>query len=91
MGNIKILLDKVNVPMGSFIIYTLYSIIMGFTIASSIAAFAFSGVYCFNLYLKSREKESLSDELSIKIKNLESNLQSVKLAQGMKTFERKSI
>lgn len=86
MASIRLLLLRVNVSMTAFIIFTVYSIIVGFSIASSIAAFAFASLYGFNMFLKHKEKEVISEEMMNKIKHLESNLQAVKMAQGMRTL-----
>lgn len=78
-------LTDINVPQLGFICFLLHSIIVGFSIASSIAAFAICGLYGFKMLVDKQKNIDLNKEVLQKIANMESNLNVIKLGQGFRT------
>lgn len=78
---------QTNVPMAAFIVFIVHSTIVGFTIASSIAAFAICGLFAFRMFLDNRKKLDVTDELLRKLQYLESGLNAMKLGRGFRTTD----
>lgn len=82
-------LSKANVPMAGFIIFTLYSVIAGFSIGSSIASFAFAGLYAYRMFLDDRDERGDVDTILEKVKRLEDTVSAIKMANGFKLEQKR--
>lgn len=75
----------INVPMLGFCLFSGRFIITGFDVSSAVACFAFTGLYCFNLWIEHIKKPDVSKQLTEKIQQLESQIGAIKLSNGIKT------
>lgn len=81
---LKVTLMQTNVPMASFILFTLYSMIAGFSIGSAIASFSFASLYGYKIFLDSKNQDENVNNVLERMNRIESNVSALKMSQGFK-------
>ena len=82
---VKETVKNADVPKVGFSLFLIYNVIVGFSIASAIASFAFCGIYGFKMYLDAVKPAKADEELMKKISYLESAINIIKVGSGFKT------
>lgn len=83
------ILKQINVPMAGFIIFTLYSIIAGFSIGSAIASLTFGGLYAYRMFLDDRDQSGEVKTITDRVKRLEDNVSALRVTHGFKVEQKR--